>query len=148
MPAVLYLTGAALDLGTVNVVRGLPFLASFAVPQQHAIAMFLLKMHDLLNTAAETLWGAGMLPLGVLVYQSRFIPRLLGVWIFLGGLAHIVKGLTGVLTPQYSGQVFTFAQPFTFAEIALTLWLLIRGSAPSGSTLVAAASRTVVINPD
>ena len=39
MPAVLYLTGAAFDLGTINVVRGLPILATFAVPQQHAIAM-------------------------------------------------------------------------------------------------------------
>jgi hypothetical protein len=53
MPSVLYLTGAALDLGTINVVRGIPFLATFTVPQQHAIAMLLLKMHDLQNTAAE-----------------------------------------------------------------------------------------------
>ena len=133
MPAVLYLTGAALDLGTLNVVRGLPFLATFAVAQQHAIAMLLLKVHDLQNIAAETLWGAWMLPLGVLVYRSRLLPRFLGVWVFLGGLAYITMSLTGVLTPQYSGNVFTLAQPFTFAEIALTLWLLIRGSASVGS---------------
>lgn len=36
---------------------------------------------------------------------------------------------TGILMPQYSGRVFTISQPFTFAEIALTLWLLIKGSA-------------------
>ena len=132
MPAVLYLIGAALDLGAINIVRGLPYLAPFAVPQQHAIAMLLLKMHDFQNTIAETLWGAWMLPLGILVYRSRLIPRFLGAWVFLGGLFYIAISLAGVLTPQYSRQIFTLAQPFTFAEIALTLWLLIRGSASAG----------------
>ena len=133
MPAVLYLTGAALDLSAISVIRGLPFLATFAVSQQYDIAMLLLKMHDLQNTAAEMLWGAWMLPLGLLVYRSHRIPRLLGAWVFLGGLSYIAMSLTGVLTPQYNKQVFTAAQPFTFAEIALTLWLLIRGSASIGN---------------
>jgi len=91
--------------------------------------MFLLKLHDLQNTAAETLWGAWLLPLGVLAYRSRLLPRFLGVWVVLGGLAYLVMSFIGVLAPQYSGRAFTLAQPFTFAEIALTLWLLIRGSA-------------------
>lgn len=133
MPAVLYLTGAGIDLGTINVIRGLPSLATFTVTQQHAIAMFLLRMHDLQNTAAETLWGAWMLPLGVLVYRSRLLPRFMGIWVFLGGLAYLVMSFTGVLASQYNGRVFTLAQPFTVAEIALTLWLLIRGSAQNGS---------------
>ncbi len=129
MPGVLYFAGAALDLGTLSIIRGLPFFATFTVVQQKAIAMFLLKMHDMLNIAAETLWGAWMLPLGVLVYHSRLLPRFLGIWTFLGGLAYIAMSISGVLAPQYSGRVFSLAQPFTFAEVALTLWLLLRGSA-------------------
>lgn len=129
MPAVLYVTGATLDLGTISVVRGLPFLVTFTVPQQHALAMFLLKLHDLENTAAEALWGAWMLPLGTLVYRSRLLPRFLGIWVVLGGAAYLAMSFIGVLAPQLSGRAFTLAQPFTFAEIALTLWLLVRGSA-------------------
>ena len=129
MPGVLYLTGAALDLGVISLVHGVPFLATFAAPQQHALAMFLLKLHGLQNTSAETLWGAWMLPLGLLVWRSRLLPRFLGVWVVLGGVAYLVMSFTGVLAPQYSGRAFTLAQPFTFAEIGLTLWLLIRGSA-------------------
>jgi hypothetical protein len=131
MPAVLYLTGAALDLGTISVIHGLPFLANFTISQQQVIAMFLLKMHDLQNIAAETLWGAWMLPLGVLVYDSRLLPRFLGVWVVLGGLAYLVMSFTGVLAPQYGSRAFTIAQPFTFAEVALMLWLVIRGSSQS-----------------
>jgi hypothetical protein len=129
MPALLYLTGATADLGVLTIVNGAPFLNGLTTPQQHALAMFLLKLHDLQNTVAETLWGAWMLPLGLLVYRSQFLPRFLGVWVFLGGLAYLMMSFTGVLMPRYSGRVFYCSQPFTFSEIALTLWLVIRGFA-------------------
>ena len=38
--------------------------------------------------------------------------------------------LTGELVPQYYGKVFSYAQPAFFGEIALTLWLLIKGAKP------------------
>jgi len=128
MPAILYFTGAVGDLGALTIVRRADLLSVFTQPQQEALAMLLLKLHDLQNTAAETLWGVWLLPLAALVYRSRFLPRFLGVWLALGGLAYITISLTGVLWPQYQGKVFAISQPATFAEIALTLWLLIKGS--------------------
>ena len=129
MPALLYLTGAGIDLGALTIVRGAPFLSAFEPAQQHALAMLMLKLHDLQNTAAETLWGVWLLPLGVLVYRSRLLPRFLGVWLLLGGVAYLAMSFTGILMPQYQGRVFTICQPFTFAEVSLTLWLVIKGSA-------------------
>ncbi|MGH9511649.1 MAG: DUF4386 domain-containing protein [Terriglobales bacterium] len=129
MPALLYFTGVVADLGALTVVRGAGFLSVFEKSQQDALTMLLLKLRDLQNTAAETLWGVWLLPLGMLVYRSRFLPRFLGVWLTLGGAAYLAVSLTGVLAPQYQGQIFTISQPFTFAEIAFTLWLVIKGSA-------------------
>jgi len=40
MPSVLYLTGASLDLGVFSIVHGVPFLDTFAAPQQHALPCF------------------------------------------------------------------------------------------------------------
>jgi uncharacterized protein DUF4386 len=128
MPALLYFTGAAADLGALTIIRDTGFLSAFGIPQQHALAMLLLKLHDLQNTAAETLWGVWLIPLGWAVYRSRLLPRFLGFWLVLGGIAYIATSFTGVLIPQYQGQVFRISQPFTFAEIALTLWLLVKGS--------------------
>lgn len=127
MPALLYFVGVTIDLGALTIVRGAGFLSVFSKPQQDALAMALLRLHDLENTAAETLWGVWMIPLGMLVYRSRFLPRFLGVWLALGGVAYVAVSVTGVLWPQYQGRVFTISQPATFAEIALTLWLLVKG---------------------
>ncbi len=65
------------------------------------------------------------------MYRSRSLPRFLGIWLLLGGFAYLAVSFTGVLTPQYQGQVFRISQPFTFAEIAFTLWLVIKGGANS-----------------
>jgi Domain of unknown function (DUF4386) len=66
----------------------------------------------------------------LLVYRSRFLPRFLGVWLAFGGLAYVMLSLTGELMPQYQGKVFAYAQPAFFGEIALTLWLVIKGARP------------------
>ena len=129
MPALLYFTGVVLDLGALSIIQGVPFLSVFGTLQQHALAMFLLKLHDLQNTAAETLWGVWLIPLGLVAYRSLLMPRFLGVWLLLGGMAYLAVSFTGVLMPQFQGQVFKVSQPFTLAEIVFTLWLVIKGSA-------------------
>lgn len=87
-------------------------------------------MHDHQNTAAEILWGLWLIPLALLVYRSRFLPRFLAVWLVINGLAYVVLSLTGVLLPQFQDRVFTYAQPALFGEIAIMLWLVIKGSKP------------------
>jgi len=64
------------------------------------------------------------------VYRSRFLPRFLGVWLAIGGFAYVALSLTAVLWPQYQEKVFTYSQPAFFGEIALTLWLVIKGAKP------------------
>ena len=130
MPALIYFVGVVSDFGALMVVRGDDFLSVFDKPQQDALAMLFLKLRDHQNTAAEILWGVWLLPLAVLVYRSRFLPRFLGVWLALGGFAYLALSLSGVLWPQYQGKVFTISQPAFFGEIALMLWLVIKGAKP------------------
>jgi hypothetical protein len=42
----------------------------------------------------------------------------------------VILSLTGVLLPQYYDKVFTYSQPATFGEVALMLWLVIKGAKP------------------
>jgi hypothetical protein len=81
-------------------------------------------------------WGLWLFPLALLVYRSRFLPRLLGVWLALAGLAWVILSLTGILWPEYQDKVNTYLQPAIFGEIVFMLWLLIRGAKPE-STLSA-----------
>lgn len=130
MPALINFVGVVSDAAALMVVRGGDFLSAFDKPQQDALAMLFLKLRDQQNTAAETLWGIWLLPLAALVYRSRFLPRFLGVWLTLGGIAYLTLSLTGELVPQYQSKVFAYSQPAFFGEIALMLWLVIRGAKP------------------
>jgi Domain of unknown function (DUF4386) len=138
MPALIYFVGVVSDFAVLMAVQGAAFLSAFDKPQRDALAMLFLRLRDGQNTAAEILWGAWLFPLAMLVYKSRFLPRFLGVWLALGGAAYVASSLTGVLWPQYQGRMLSISQPAFFGELALTLWLVIRGAKPPG--LDAAAS--------
>jgi len=130
MPALLYFVGVACDLVALMVARGSASLSAFDAPQRDAIAVLFLRLRDHQNTAAMVLWGVWLIPLAVLVYKSRFLPRFLGVWLILNGAAWIGLSLTRVLWPLASERVYAISQPAIFGEIALMLWLLIKGANP------------------
>ena len=138
MPGLLYFVNVATDQSVLMIVQGTDFLSVFDKPQRDALAMVLLRQHSHLNTAAETLWGLWLIPLGMLVFRSRFLPRFLGVWLLINGAAYILLSFTGELLPEYSDKAFLLAQPALFGELALTLWLVIRGSGPKPQSLRAA----------
>ena len=64
------------------------------------------------------------------MYWSRFLLRFLGVWLALAGFAWVILSLTSILFPQFQDKVDTYSQPAFFGEIALMLWLLIKGARP------------------
>ena len=130
MPAVLQFIGAMLDSATLMIARGAPFLSVFDKAQQDALAFLFVRLSEHQTTAAELLWGVWLLPLALLVYRSRFLPRFLGVWLVVNGIAYVILCLTGELLPKYENAVFMYGQPAFFGELALMLWLLIKGARP------------------
>jgi hypothetical protein len=64
--------------------------------------MLFLRVHDQETLAAMIFWGLSLIPLGILVYRSRFLPRFLGVWLIVNGLAHLANNLAGLLLPHYA----------------------------------------------
>ncbi len=140
MPALIDFVGVVGDAGALMAVRGADFLSAFDKPQRDALAMLFLRLRDHQNTAAEILWGAWLFPLAALVYRSRFLPRFLGVWLVINGFAYVLISLTGVLLPQYQGKVFAYSQPALFGELALMLWLVIKGAKPPALAAAALSS--------
>jgi hypothetical protein len=118
------------SIAALVLVRGADFLSLFEKPQREALAMLFLNLHSDGIVVAELLWGLGLVPLALLAYRSRFLPRFLGVWLAIDGLAYVILSLTGVLSPQYYDKVLTCAQPATLGEVAFMLWLVIKGSRP------------------
>ena len=111
--------------------------------------MLFLKLHGQGFVVAEMFWGLWLFPLGLLVYRARFLPRFLGVWLGLAGIAWVVLSLTGILLPEYQDKVDKYLQPAIIGEIVFMLWLLIMGGKPetldAGTTAEARRSNIVSV---
>jgi hypothetical protein len=95
---------------------------------REAVGLLLIRMHGQANGINQTFWGLWLLPFGLLVVRSRFLPRWLGYWLLLDGIAWVVVGFTWFLLPGYTDALFRYLQPVFVAELVAMLWLSIAGA--------------------
>lgn len=110
------------------VIRGANFLPAFDQPHRDALAYVLLRMHHWGILGAQVFWGLWLLPFGWLVYNSRFLPRILGWWLMAACFAYVADSFTGILRPTYVDIVSRITSPLQFGELAIVFWLLIAGA--------------------
>src|SRR5436190_6168808 len=139
MPALINFVNVVSDAGALMVARsgggaggggGADFLSVFDKPQRDALVLLFLRLHHAQIVAAEILWGLWLFPMGALAYKSRFLPRFIGVWLIINGVAYVVLSFTGLFFPDYQNKVFAYSQPALFGELAIMLWLVIKGAKP------------------
>lgn len=116
------------QVATLTFARGADFLAVFDEPQRAALVTLLLEFDRQGVYVSELFWGLWLLPLGLLVFRSGFLPRFLGVWLFANGLVYVAMSFTGLLAPQHHDALLRIATPVLFGEVALMLWLLLVGA--------------------
>ena len=110
------------------VFRGGDAFNGFDSHTREAVGMLLIRMHGQANSINQTFWGLWLLPFGWLVVRSRFLPRWLGYWLLLDGIAWVIVGMTWFLAPKYTDALFRYFQPVFLAELVAMLWLLIMGA--------------------
>jgi hypothetical protein len=103
-------------------------LQAFSPEQLNDLGELFLRLGSYDTQLVQLFWGLWLLPFGLLVYQSGFIPKIFGILIFINGVAYMVLTFTIVLFPDYSSIVHKIAMPFLFlGEIPIIFWLLIVG---------------------
>jgi len=115
------------NLAAILVLRGNEFAGTLTQPQREAVAMLFLRLHGQGQAVNEMFWGLWLLPFGLLIARSHFVPRLLGIWLLLDGFAWMGLSIVALLAPTYSDVAFKVAQPAVFAELAVMLWLMTVG---------------------
>ena len=126
----IYFMNTLNDVGAILFAQGSNFLTAFEQPQREAMTMLFVTLHHYGVVINEIFFGLWLLPLGMLVYRSEFLPRVLGGWLIVNGFAYLAQNIAGILAPQYSSLVEAIAFPLQFGEVALVLWLLIMGAKP------------------
>ena len=115
----------------VQVVGRVELLSGFDQPQREALAMLFLRLHGYGFDVAGILWGLWLFPLGLLVYRSGFIPRVLGVLLILNSFTYPLNSAMSLLESPYRWFVSRWMTPLQFGELIFMFWLLIMGARPS-----------------
>ncbi len=105
------------------------FLSSFTKPQLDALAMVFLKLHFHGVFAVEIFWGLWLFPFGFLVIKSGFIPRILGVFLIIAGIAYVVHSFISLMLPGHRPVAYEIVTMVArgAGELPIILWLLIKG---------------------
>lgn len=125
------------DVGMLLFARGEGSFAVFPKLQRDAFVQLFLDLHAQGNRVNEIFWGLWLIPMGVLTYRSRFLPRWIGIWLVLNSLPYLATACTGFFWPQYQGTVWDSLFPLSLGEVAMMLWLVIMGA--KETSLVATA---------
>lgn len=117
----------AFNLTSLMLFKG-EILKTFEIAQRQDLAMLFLNINSYGTITLEMFWGIWLLPFGLLVYRSEFIPRIFGVLLLIGGFAYIIESLTKLLLPDYGAFVSQFTMVFySIGELSIIFWLLIKG---------------------
>jgi hypothetical protein len=103
---------------------GAGYLTAFNTDQLNALVMFFLDLRKY-GTFIPQFFSFWVLLLGYLVFNSGFLPRVLGILLMLGGLCYTVLAVLFFLFPNFDATIFGL---FAFiGESVFYLWLLIMG---------------------
>jgi hypothetical protein len=122
----LALVNTVLMAAPLVMLSGADFLAPFNQSQLEALAYAFLRLRTQGIIVASAFWGLWLLPFGLLVYRSGFIPRIFGVLLWIAGLGYMAECLISLLAPATTG-VGTLLRLLEAGELGIVLWLLIKG---------------------
>lgn len=111
-------------IAPVAILGGAPYLSVFRPEQRQALAFLSFKLYAQAYGIGLVFFALYGLLIGYLVFNSTFLPRILGVFMALGGL-----GWLSYLWPPLAAQLFPqVLMPLAaLGEGGLMLWLLIKG---------------------
>lgn len=119
-----------LQLGALELLVNNNYLIAFGEATLHALIMLLLDLNGIGILIVQIFWGLWLLPLGLLVFQSGFLPRIIGIMLIIAAFIYSFGSVATILLPQHMLLFdYIYWQP-AIVEIVLCLWLLIIGIRP------------------
>jgi len=106
-----------------SLLRGNRYLSVFTPEQLQAFSFMFLRLGRQTYNIGMIFFGMHILLVGYLILKSYFLPRIIGALLMFGGLCYLT-----FLAPPLAGSLSPYiVAPGGLAEIALALWLLVKG---------------------
>ncbi len=102
--------------------------AALATDPLNAMVLLFMNINAFVIMIWGLIFGFHLLLLGYLVYRSGFLPKILGVLIFIASVGYLSQSYGHILLPQYDGILATIVVVLSVpGELAFALWLLVKG---------------------
>jgi len=116
------------NIAALILFRGGEFLEVVDKVQRDALGFLFLRLHSQGEFIDEIFWGVWLFPFGLLVFRSGFLPRFIGIWLMIECFGWVALSAIAMFAVVYYDAAFKWLQPLFFAELAIMLYLLIRGA--------------------
>ena len=131
------------QMAALTLARGPAFLSVFDRGQSDALAYLFLRLHSQGINVASIFWGLWLIPFGLLVVRSGWIPRVFGYLLLAAGTAYVVDAFVTILLPTIAPYVDGPAMLLEVGELPIVFWLAFKGvrAGHEGGAPLLAASR-------
>ncbi len=117
-------------LDVLSLLSGASYLIPIETEQMQAQVMLALSSYNNGLRIVQVFWGLWLFPFGYLVFKSRFLPKILGIFLMAGCFGYLINFFGYSLLPNYReiGISTLIGLPATIGEFGACLWLLIMGA--------------------
>jgi hypothetical protein len=109
-------------------VENTPYLNAFTPEQLNVLTSLAIKSQGMGFAIVLLLFGPFFFVTGYLIFKSEYLPRVLGLLYIIPGISYMLSSFLLILAPEIGAKYYFFvAGPALIGELALSLWLLIKG---------------------
>jgi hypothetical protein len=105
-----------------------PALSGLGPSEAKGLALFFLGLSSDTSALNSIFFGLWLLPFGLLVIRSSFIPRMLGYLLIIAGCSYLVGSLNFLLSPPFGPVVSSIATVGYLGELAVVGWLVFKAA--------------------
>jgi hypothetical protein len=114
------------ELAPLSILSGNEYLGNFNASQLQSLAMQSYQSYQHGYVIGQVFFALWVLPLGVLIHRSRFIPKAFGILCVLEAILALSAVFVHFLAPSESIETILLV-PGIIAEFSFVFWLLIWG---------------------
>lgn len=114
----------------LHLLSGAEYLSSFSPEQVQSLALIFVEAHEFGVYAWQIFFGVHLLALGWLIMKSRYFPWIIGLMAFVGSFGYSLQAVEKFVVPGQELLVLVvngLLVVVSLGEVALGLWMLIRG---------------------
>ncbi len=115
-------------LAVLILISGGDYLETVGIDQVESAILFLFRWHSYTYDLALAIFSVHCFIIGLLFIKSRMIPVAIGIILWIAAICYVVFTFGRFLWPELTQSLYPLILlPPLLAELALALWLLIKG---------------------